>query len=255
MAYQSKSRARPERRKKKRIALTRGVMARYGTLDVIMIDISESGARIEHFTQLNVGRKSRFRFDWQQTGMELEAAVVSCKIHRLAHEDEGTTVFQSGLFFTDYVGDTASRIHEMVNMLVARSLAEQVANARGIGPVIERNMPVFRSGVVAMSGLEPAGDDKNRRIPKSQIVVDRGYVRCTLTNRDSWTKKWTRSPEQPDDGFTVPATESADHIDELCETYVSADSDGRKLIQLLARLSVEKYEETPEPQPDKTDPV
>jgi hypothetical protein len=166
----------------------------------------------------------------------------------MAHEGEGTTVFQSGLFFTDFVGDTAARIHEMVNMLVARSLAEQVANARGIGPVIERNMPVFRSGVVASSGLEPAGADKNRRIPKSEIVVDRGYVRCTLTNRQ-WATKWTRSPEQPNEGFTVPATEPVDQIDKLCETYVNADSEGRRLIQLLARLSVEKYEETPEPPP------
>ena len=59
MAEQSKARSRPERRKKQRTALPRGVLARHGTLDVIMIDISEAGARIEHFTQLNVGRKAR----------------------------------------------------------------------------------------------------------------------------------------------------------------------------------------------------
>jgi hypothetical protein len=246
MSDQSKSRSRPERRKKKRTALTRGVLARYGTLDVIMIDVSEGGARIEHFTQLNVGRKTRFRFEWQDDKIETEAEVRSCKVHRFANEEEGTTVFQSGLLFTNFVGDSAEKIREMVSMLVARSLAEQVANARGIGPVMERNMPVFRAGLVTSSGYESTSDDKESRIPKTQIVVDRGYVRCALTG-NRWTKKWSRTPEQPENGFTVPATEPTDHVEQLCEMYEKADAEGRKLIQLLARISVEKGQETPEP--------
>jgi hypothetical protein len=240
-----KTRSRPERRKRKRTALPRGVLARYGTLDVIMIDVSEAGARIEHFTQLNVGRKTRFLFEWQDEKIETEAEVRSCKVHRFANEEEGTTVFQSGLLFTNYVEGAAHKIHEMVSVLVARSLAEQVANARGIGPVTERNMPVFRAGMMTSSGVEGT-DDKNVRIPKTQIVVDRGYVRCVLAGR-MWTKKWTRSAEQPEEGFTVPATEPTDHVEQLCEMYEKADGDGRKLIQLLARLSVEKGQETPEP--------
>ena len=248
MPEQPKPRSRPERRKRKRTALPRGVLARYGTLDVIMIDVSEGGARIEHFTQLSVGRKNRFRFEWEEQRIEAEAEVRSCKVHRFANEEEeGTTVFQSGLLFTSFVADSALKIHEMVSKLVARSLAEQVANARGIGPVIERNMPVFRGGLVTSSGVE-GSDDKNVRIPKTQIVVDRGYTRCALAGK-RWTKKWSRSSEQPDEGFTVPATEPTDHVDQLCEMYEKADEEGRKLIQLLARLSVEKVQETPEPRP------
>src|SRR5260370_27136095 len=187
-----------------------------------MSDVSEAGARIEHFIQLSVGRKSRFRFEWQDETLETEAEVRSCKVHRFAHEEEvGTTVFQSGLFFTNFVDDSANKIHEMVSMLVARSLAEQVANARGIGPVIERNMPVFRGGIVTSSGLEAGGDTK-ARIPKAQIVIDRGYVRCALTG-NRWTKKWSRSSDQPENGFTVPATEPTDHVEQLCEMYEEAD--------------------------------
>ncbi len=247
MAKQPSGRARPERRKRQRVALARGIFARFGTIDVIIVDISEGGARVEHFTQFNVGRKALLRFEWQQETIETQASVVSCKVHRFAHEEEGTTVYQSGLFFTDPVEDTAARIHEMVTMLVARSLAEQVANARGIGPVIERNMPVFRSGVVAGSGVEASRPDHRRRVPDSQIVVDRGYLRCVLKGNNQWDMKWTRSPKQPEAGFTIPATESADSVEELCQTYLNADADGRALIQLLARLSVEPVEETPEP--------
>src|SRR5260370_38808189 len=106
MADQSKSRSRTERRKKKRTALARGVLARFGTLDVIMIDVSDAGARIEHFTQLKVGRKTRFHFEWQAEKIPTQAAVRSWKVHRFATEEDGTTVFQSVLSFTSYVGET-----------------------------------------------------------------------------------------------------------------------------------------------------
>src|ERR1700737_2901088 len=133
-----------ERRKKKRIQLTRGLIARFGTMGVVILDITDAGARIEHFTRLDVHKKASFRFEWQQKPIEATAEVRSCKIHRFASGDDGTTVYQSGLFFTDYVGDAAATLRELTTTIVARSLAEQVANARGLGPVLERNMPVFR---------------------------------------------------------------------------------------------------------------
>ncbi len=238
----------PERRKKKRIALTRGVIARFGTLGVIMIDASETGARIEHFTRLEIGKKALFRFEWQEKEIQTEAFVVSCKVHRFVHGEQGATVFQSGLKFVEYVGDAQEELKELVSTSIARSLAEQVANARGIGPVTERNMPVFRAGVVTASGLDAKSAGKAERLlPKAEVVIDRGYIRCTLVNNMRWDKKWSRTSEQPPEGFTVLATEPADHIDQLCETYLSAGEDERKLIQLLARVSVEKNPETPEP--------
>lgn len=242
---------RPERRKRRRVALARGMLARFGTADTIMIDVTEAGARIEHFSQFFVGRSARFRFPWQNDSIDVQARVVSCRIHRFAHEapgeGRGATVYQSGLAFTDYAGDSANLLRNMVAMLVARSLAEQVANARGIGPVIERNMPVFRAGVVASSGLESAADDRHAAIPDAAIVVERGYLRCTLIDNKWWDKKWSADPRQPPNGFTVPANESADQVEELCESYRKADAEGRALIQLLARISVEPQEETPEP--------
>src|SRR5439155_5576642 len=195
----------PERRKKKRIRLTRGLIARFGTMGAIILDISDAGARIEHFNRLDVRKKALFRLEWQQQPIETTAQVVSCKVHRFDHGDQGTTVYQSGLYFTEYAGDSAAKLRDLANTVVARSLAEQVANARGIGPVIERNMPVFRAGVVAASGIEPIPDDKKGLIPNAEIVVDRGYLRCTLVNDKRWDKKWSRSPTQPEAGFTVPA--------------------------------------------------
>jgi hypothetical protein len=238
--------SRPDRRKKKRILLTRGLIARFGTLGSVILDITDAGARIEHFSRIDLGKRARFRFEWQKKEIETEAEVRSCKVHRFAHGDDGATVYQSGLLFTNFVGDAAAQLREMVATVVARSLAEQVANARGIGPVIERNMPVFRSGVVAADGLDANQGGAERLIPKAEVAVDRGYLRCTLSGR-RWEKKWSRKAEQPDEGFTVSASEPADHVEQLCQTYLNGNKDDRRLIRLIAQISVEKHEETPEP--------
>ncbi len=240
----SPPRSGADRRKKKRIQLTRGIIVRYGTMGVVLVDITDGGARIEHFTRLELGRKAKFRIDWRDQEVQVEAMVMSCRLHRFAPGEE--TIYQSGLMFTEYFGDASAALKDMVSTLVARSLAEQVANARGLGPVIERNMPVFRSGVVAGSGIDPKSDKSKRFIPESALVTDRGYIRCTLVGK-RWDKKWTRESNQPADGFTVLATEPQENIDQLCETYQNGSDEDRKLIQLLARASLEKQEETPEP--------
>lgn len=240
----SRSRSGAERRKKKRIDLARGIIVRYGTLGVVLRDITDSGARIEHFTRLELGRKARFRLEWRDQEVQTEAQVMSCRVHRFAPGEE--TIYQSGLMFTQYFEDALTALKDMTATLVARSLAEQVANARGIGPVIEKNMPVFRAGSVVGEGLDPKSDKSKRFIPESALVAERGFIRCTLKGK-SWDKKWTRVPDQPEEGFTVSATEPPDSIEQLCETYVNANAEDRRLIQLLARVSVEKQQETPEP--------
>jgi hypothetical protein len=201
---------RNDRRKKARVKLTRGLIAHFDTAGGVLIDASESGARIEHFTRHQVGKKAPFRFEWDRKPIEAEAKVVWSRVHRLTHADQGT-VFQSGLCFENSI----SEMQTMVTTLIARSLAEQMANARGLGPAAQRSMN----------------------------VPDRGFIRCTLVGEHRWDKKWSRMADQPEAGFTVPATETDENIDQLCETYVKSDADGRNLIQLMAQLSVERAEE------------
>jgi len=228
-----------ERRKKTRIQLTRGLIGRFGVMGVVVLDLTDLGARIEHFERLDLRKKAQFRLDWQQRMIETAAQVMSCRVHRFASGEEGVTVYQSGLFFTDYAGDAQARLRELTNFVVARSLAEQVANARGLGPVTERTMPVFRGGAVAASGLEP-GQDAKRLIPDTDLAVDRGYVRCTLVSGNRFEKRWSRKPDQPAHGFTIPASEPPEQVDQLCESYLEGNEENRKLIVLLARLSVDK---------------
>lgn len=245
----SSSRKRSERRRKQRVQLTRGLVATFGAMSVIVIDVSDGGARIEHFRLLDVGRRARLTLEWNDKVIQVEAMVVSCKVHRFAPGEEGSTVFQSGLFFTDYFGDSSIALREMLATMVARSLAEQVANARGIGPVMERNMPVFRSGQVASQGLDTTQRTARHMLPTTGVAVDRGYLRCTLIANKRWEKKWSRTSDQPEDGFTVSMSEPSEHVDHLCDAYLKASAEDRKLIRLMARTSVESEGETPEPRP------
>ena len=164
------------------------------------------------------------RFEWERKVYEAAAEVKSCKIHRFAAGEDGQTVYQSGLYFTEYAEKGEDALREMTTTIVARSLAEQVANLRGAVryPENERKQ-------VARGPEKP--DD---------MPIDRGYLRCNFLG-NGFEKKWSRSPEQPTLGFTISAAEPPDSVDLLCDTYLKGNADDRKLIGMLARLSVSKF--------------
>jgi len=230
-----------ERRKKKRVRLTRGLLAKLGTIGVVVLDVSESGSRVEHFTRMNTGAKTRLRFSWEDRSVTAECIVVSCRVHRFFPGDAGSTVYQSGLLFTEYAEDSLTTLKTMVSAFVARSLAEQVANARGIGPVLQDDMPVFRGGVVATTEVDMKSAAENKYLMSTtanDAATRSGFIRCRFINH-RWEKKWTRDYDEPMDGFTVLATEPPDQIEKLCQTFSKADPETRRLIRLCAQMSVE----------------
>jgi hypothetical protein len=228
--------SRAERRRKPRLCLTRSLIARYGAQGAVIVDINENGARIEHFASLTPGRSASLCFDWKATRIECPATVVTCRVHRFADGDHGGTVYQSGLSFGELSASAAAGLKELMSTFVARSVAEQVANLKGLGPVTERDMPVFRSGVVAADGIDPA-QASSKRTPIAR--PHHGYMRCALDDGRRWEKRWTRNPQQPDDGFTVLATEPRELVDLLCDDYMRSDNVTKGLIRLLARVTVE----------------
>lgn len=231
-----------ERRKKKRVRLTRGLLAKLGTIGVVVLDVSETGSRVEHFTRMQTGARTRLRFSWENRSVTAECIVISCKVHRFFPGDAGSTVYQSGLLFTEYADDSLTTLKAMVSAFVARSLAEQVANARGIGPVLQNDMPVFRGGVVATTEVDMKSASMNKYLmpeTANEAATRSGYIRCRFTHQ-RWEKKWTREYEEPTEGFTVLATEPPDQIEKLCQTYSKADPDTRRLIRLCAQMSVEE---------------
>src|ERR1700730_15162691 len=110
----SPRRERQERRKKNRTQRTRAIIARYGATGAVLMDITDAGARVEHFARLDVGKRAILRFDWNKKVIEVEAQVMSCRIHRFAHGDGGAMVYQSGLSFVEFVGDASSALRDMI---------------------------------------------------------------------------------------------------------------------------------------------
>jgi hypothetical protein len=190
---------------------------------VIILDLTEKGARIEHLVYLERGRTQPLRFEWERKVYEAMAEVKTCKVHRFSAGDDGQTVYQSGLQFIEYAEKGEEALKEMTTTIVARGLAEHVANLRGAV-----RHPEAEKRVVPRGAEQP--DD---------MPIDRGYLRCTYLG-SSFEKKWSRSPEQPLLGFTISAAEPPDSVDLLCDTYLKGNADDRKLIGMLAKLSVSK---------------
>lgn len=230
----------PERRKKVRVRLARSIVARLGTIGAVLVDISESGARLEHYTSLQTGKRIRLRFEWEQKPISVDCQILSCKVTRFATGDDGLTVYQTRLVFVEVEEQSAGVLKQMVAAFIGRALAEQVANARGIGPVLERGaMPIFRSGVLTSNVAESVRSEHNKHlIPEKSLTKEQGFVTCRLVH-NQWLKKWSNVPEQPGDGFTVRAGEPVDQIEKLCQTYRKADEQGRDFIRVLARLSID----------------
>ena len=105
----------------------------------------------------------------------------------------------------------------MIAALVARALDEQKANARGVPAAAAQ---CFQTG----KGTE--------------------FLRFELIN-GAWRRTATTRPDQPVQGFTISADENREHIEMLCHTFQNADEPGRKLIKMMAELSISKAEGIP----------
>ena len=54
----------------------------------------------------------------------------------------------------------------------------------------------------------------------------------------TWKKASALLPDQPRDGFTVPAWEEDEQVERLRRSYQEADAEGRQFLRMLAELSI-----------------
>ncbi len=205
---------------------------------MVLVDVSLDGAKIEHSEPLKIGAEAKLSFVWENENVFLRSRVTRCKLERFTGSGgEALTVFHSGLLFTE-PGEHRKALKSMISVHISRSLEEQKANARGQLPVSIEHMPIFRDHTLTASPEESAqaiGLVDQR--PAARIARESGYICCRL-DRNSWKKTRTNHPDQPENGFTVSATEDLEQIEQLCETYRNGDEPAREFIRLLARLSI-----------------
>lgn len=233
-----------------RIRLGHPIIARFATQGVVLIDLSLDGAKIEHNETMNTGLEGKLSFDWEDERIELACRVTRCRLERLAGGRDGLTIYHSGLYFTDR-GSSAVSLKKIVSLHISRALEEQRANARGELPVAVDKMPIFRGHTLtANQGEATEGLGIHEALPAARIARQAGYI-CYRLDKNNWKRTRTDKPDQPENGFTVSATEDLAQIEELCETYRKSDQAGRELIRSLAKLSVIEGEGT---NPGRFDP-
>lgn len=229
-------------RRVQRIHLARPLIARLGATQVVLVDVSLLGARIEHHTPLATGQLAHLAFHWDEEDIEIECRIVRSRLERFSVGADGLTIYHSGLEFLQLPRTTRAQIKKMIGIFITRALDEQKLNARGVVPQSVEHMPIFRyGGQLTANQSDIAETVGSSVLPTARIATESGYICLQLENR-MWRKKRTHDPSQPADGFTVSALEDQTQIDLLCQAYEKSDADGRKMIQLFAQLSIAEGE-------------
>jgi hypothetical protein len=232
----------PRTRRVQRVHLAQPIIAKLGTTQVVLVDISVLGARIEHHVALAAGTRARLQFEWDGEPIVADCRIVRSRLERFSVGTDGLTVYHSGLEFGDLVEKTSGAIKRMIAVFISKALEEQKLNARGVVPQHDVNrMPIFRFG----GQLTANGKDREvaapRVLPAARVAKETGYV-CYHFENSRWRRKVTHDPGQPPDGFTISAAEDHSQAELLCDAYVRSDAEGRRMIQLFAQLSIAEGE-------------
>lgn len=229
----------PRSRRVQRIHLARPVTARLGSNQVVVVDLSLLGARVEHHTPLGTatGGDAHLSFFWDDEPIEVECRIVRSRLERFSVGADGLTIYHSGLEFLEPAHETRDALKRIIGRFIARALHEQKLNARGVVPTSVEHMPIFRHGQLTENKADVAEAIGNSALPTARIAKETGYICFQLDNRQ-WKRKRTHDPGQPTEGFTVSASEDQAQIQMLCDAYEKSDRAGRKMIQLFAQLSI-----------------
>lgn len=228
----------PRTRRVQRVHLAQPILARLGLAQVVLIDVSTLGARVEHHTPLAAGAFASFSFVWEGEEIAAQCRIVRSRLERFSVGTDGLTVYHSGLEFEEMPPEMRARLKAMIARFIGAALEEQKLNARGVMPEHDVNrMPIFRFG----GQLAANGKDKQITMPSylaaSRLGKETGFV-CYALENNQWRRKRTHDPGQPLDGFTISAAEDTSQAEMLCDAYLRSDGDGRRMIQLCAQLSL-----------------
>lgn len=190
-----------ERRIYQRLNVGRPIDAWFGDWSVRLVDVSATGALLQSDEEIPTESRGLLRFWWRNEEVELTAETV-----RRDDSFAGVRFLEANETLRRLIAQTATEV-----------LRAQQANADG-----DR-------------GANVIGEDET--LTAASAIKLLGFVTYTLKN-GRWKKRPALRPDQPENGFTVGATEDEEQIALLCSTYESGDDEARRLTRLLAELSV-----------------
>lgn len=191
-----------ERREYQRLALTSPLAGRFSNMKIRLLDVSATGALIEADSEIPIGKRGTLSFTWRQHKVKIKAEAVR------------TMSDQAGLHFTE----TSDQLRQLIAESATEVLRAQEANLEGDRM---RNIIAGEETLTSASaGFRAAG-----------------YVTWTL-QPEGWKRRKSLLPDQPENGFTLAASEPEDQVALLCKTYENGNAEQRRLTRLLAELSV-----------------
>jgi hypothetical protein len=229
----------PRTRRVQRIHLPQPLVARLGASQVVLVDISILGARVEHHTPLTAGAFSHLSFRWNDEEIAADCRIARSRLERFSTGPNAMTIYHSGLEFETVTAETSAQLKRMIGTFITRALEEQKLNARGVMPEHdEAHMPIFRfGGQLTANAKDIRASVGSSVLPTARMTAQSDYVSYSFENHN-WRKKRTHDPEQPIEGFTISANEDHTQAELLCRAYESSDPGGRRMIQLFAQLSI-----------------
>jgi hypothetical protein len=189
------------RRAYQRLTLIEPLDAWFGDFGVRLVDVSASGAQIEHDEPIPDDARGLLRFYWRNQEVEILATTA-----RIIQNN------RTGLHFLE----ESDALRSLIAMSAADLLRALQANARG-----------DRTG-------NAVGDET---LTSAWHLPIRGYVRWTFDDR-GWHAHPSDNADQPENGFTISAAEPDDQVELLRQTYESGDAEARRLTRMLAEMSV-----------------
>jgi hypothetical protein len=201
-----------ERRSAPRLRVTGTIPALIGRGDGVLVDLSERGAKIRHSTMVRRGATVRITFVWEQVRFSASAEVVGSRVVSIGSGEQPTT-YESRMRFLAVAPEAQGVLARALDALAGRDIRRWVANLRGW-----------------YDEIQPA---------PAPAPASTAYLRCRLVGT-RWNVKSTNDLTQPEDGFLVPAGIDDNEIVKLCADYLRADSDGRRIMRLMAAASVEQ---------------
>jgi len=206
-----------DRREFQRLKLTQPILGVMDGANTLILDIGMAGAFLEHYGVTEPGKRFQLSFRWRAADVLFVCEVVRTSVVRLPAGDGKSAVSLTGAQFVEAIGDSATILHDLMTDFVGRVVEAQRSNAAG------------EPGSAGATVLSTLGAARRKRT--------KGYVSYRL-KEGTWWRVPTDSARQPEDGFTVPAWEDEAELATLCEAYEASDDEGRKLIRLVAELSV-----------------
>lgn len=231
-------------RRVERIQLGIPILAKVNSTDVVMLDFSLRGCRLESHVPFKVTTMVTIEFTWGDEDIQLHGEVIRCKLDSASVGK----VFNTGVFFHNETAESA-QLRNLIARQLERALDEQKANARGELAEILEHMPIFSVGGTLAANqkqIQEAYEGKSALLPWTRIARERGYMKFAYED-NQWRRVRTSEALQPEEGFTVWAYEDTNHLEKLKRVYEKADRDTRTLIRLCAQLSLD-FDDTLPPQ-------